>query len=113
VTLKTKIFDPFIDKYPLSVVDFWAPWCGPCKAMVPLIKNLSRSYRGRVAFGKLDIKENKRTAIKYHIMAVPNLIFFSYGKKITNMTGVRPIGEFRKKIDEILYKFKINDENDT
>lgn len=109
VSLNVRGFDGFIDKYPLSVVDFWAPWCGPCKVIAPRIRQLSKKYRGRAAFGKVDITDNRKLAGRYHVMGIPNLIFFSYGKKVTNITGVRSERDIRKTIDGILERFDRED----
>jgi thioredoxin 1 len=104
-TLNSKKFDKFINKYPLSIVDFWAPWCRPCHKLAPRIRQLSKEYKGRVAFGKLNVDEYKNVAQRYHLLSIPNLIFFSYGEKITNLSGVRSFNEIQKKIDDILLKF--------
>ena len=106
VTLNEKNFHEFIQKYPLSVVDFWAPWCGPCKAMIPRLRRLSKIYKGRVAFGRLNTQENKDIAKQYKIMGIPHLAFFSYGKKITSTTGLKSVGEIKDMIDARLEKNK-------
>ena len=105
LTLNTKGFDKFINKYPLSVVDFWAPWCAPCHTIAPHIRQLSKIFKGRVAFGKINISKNKGLAMRYHIHGIPNLVFFSYGEKVTNITGVNSIGVIKNKIDNILGRF--------
>ena len=105
-TLNSNKFDRFINKYPLSVVDFWAPWCKPCQVIAPRIRQLSKTYKGRAAFGKLNIDEYKNIAKRYHILGIPNLVFFSYGEKITNITGVRSINDIQKEIDGILLKLE-------
>lgn len=106
LTLSSSEFDNFINKYPVSIVDFWAPWCRPCKLIVPLIRQLSRRYKGKVAFGRLNIDQNRNLAKRYHVLAIPNLVFFSCGEKITNIAGVRSIKELQVKIDDILMKFE-------
>jgi thioredoxin 1 len=108
VTLKKKNFATFIDKYPLSVIDFWAPWCGPCKKIAPRIRQLSKLYTGTVAFGKVNIDDvqNMSLAKEYKIMGIPNLMFFSYGERVTSITGVRPVNSYKDKIESILEKFE-------
>jgi thioredoxin 1 len=104
VTLGENNFNKFIEKYPLSIVDFWAPWCAPCKEIAPRIRRLSKIYKGRVAFGKLDTQKNQDIAKKYKIMGIPHLVFFSYGKKISSITGVKSVGDIKDIIDDILKK---------
>ena len=103
LTLEGNNFNKFIEKYPLSMVDFWAPWCAPCKAMAPRLRRLSKIYKGKVAFGKLDIQKNKDIVKQYKITGIPHLAFFSYGKKITSITGLKSVGEIKDIIDD-LYK---------
>ena len=107
VTLNGTKFHDFIAKYPLSVIDFWAPWCGPCQKMTPRMRQLSKMYKGKVAFGKVNITEikNRSLAKEYKIMGIPNLMFFSYGERVTNITGVRPLNSIKAKIDSIIEKF--------
>ncbi len=105
VILDEKNFDDFIQKYPLSIIDFWAPWCNPCKAMIPRLRRLSKIYKGQLAFGRLDTQKNKNLANKHKIMSIPNLIFFSYGKKISSVTGLKSVGDIKDIIDDLLKKF--------
>lgn len=102
ITLDGKTFEDFIQKYPLSIVDFWASWCAPCKAMAPRLRRLSKIYKKKVVFGKLDIQENQDIAKKYKIMGIPHLIFFRYGKKISSMTGLKSVGDIKNIIEDIL-----------
>jgi len=106
VTLDGKTFNEFIQKYPLSMVDFWAPWCAPCRVIAPRIRRLSKIYKGKVAFGRLNTPKNEDIAKKYHIMGIPHLVFFRYGKKVTSITGVRSIGDLKDKIDDLLKKLE-------
>jgi len=105
-TLNNKKFYKFIEKYPLSIVDFWAPWCQPCITITPKIRQLSKMYKGKVAFGKLNVDNHKEISKRFHILAIPNLIFFSYGEKITNITGVKSFNEIQNKIEDLLAQFK-------
>ena len=109
ITLNNKKFDKFIDTYPLAIVDFWAPWCGPCKTIGPRLRQLSKMYQGKAAFGKVNVDEYKEITQRFHVLGIPNLIFFSYGKKVTNLTGVKPLSKIQSKIDEILVQFEKTD----
>jgi len=102
VSLTNEDFDQFINDFPLSVVDFWASWCAPCKAMVPRLRRLSKLYHKRVAFGKVDIQEYRHIAKKNKIMGIPHLIFFRYGKKVGSITGLKSIGSIKDVIEDLL-----------
>jgi len=102
VNLDGKKFEEFIQKYPLSVVDFWASWCAPCKAMTPRLRRLSNIYKGKVAFGKLNTQVNQDIAKQYKVMGIPHLVFFRHGKKIAALTGVKSVGDIKKVIEELL-----------
>ena len=104
VTLNENNFNLFIQKYPLSVVDFWAPFCGVCKALVPKLRRLSVIYKGKVAFGRINISENKDISKCYKIMGVPHLAFFNFGKMITSTTGVKSVGNIKDLIEDLLKK---------
>lgn len=104
VTLEKNNFKKFIEKYPLSIIDFWAPWCAPCREMAPRLRRLSKIYKGKVAFGKLDTQKNQDIAKKYKIMGIPHLIFFRFGKKVTSITGVKSVGAVKNVIDDLLKK---------
>jgi len=104
IELDEKGFEEFIKKYPLSIIDFWAPWCAPCKSMAPRLRRLSNIYKGKVAFGKINTQENQKIAKKYKIMGIPHLGFFRYGKKISSITGLKSVGDIKEVIDKILKK---------
>ncbi len=106
ITLEGKKFNEFIEKYPLSVIDFWAPWCGPCKKMSPRLRRLSTIYNGKIAFGRLNTQSNSDIAKQYKIMGIPHFGFFSYGKKIASMTGVKSVGDIRDTIEDLLKQKK-------
>ncbi len=102
VTLDGKTFEDFIQKYPLSVVDFWASWCAPCKLMAQRLRRLSNIYKGKVAFGKIDIQKNKDVSKKYKITGIPHLVFFSHGQKISSVNGLKSVGNIKDVIEDIL-----------
>jgi len=104
LTLDSNNFNEFIQKYKLSTVDFWASWCAPCRAMAPRLRRLSKLYRGKVAFGKLDTQKNQDIAKQYKIISIPHLMFFRNGKKVNSITGVKSVGYIKNLIEDLLKK---------
>ena len=102
VNLDENTFDDFIKGYPYAVVDFWASWCGPCKAMGPRLRRVSKLYQGTVAFGKLDVQKYKKTADRYHVRGIPHLVFFHNGKVVSSVTGVRSIGDLKQAVEAMI-----------
>jgi thioredoxin 1 len=84
------------------VVDFWAPWCGPCQMIAPITEKLSNEYKGKVKFCKLNVDENPQAARKYQIMSIPMLLFFNNGKVIDESLGAVPENMVRAKVDALL-----------
>ncbi|QJC27227.1 thioredoxin [Anaplasma platys] len=71
----------------LALVDFWAPWCGPCVALAPQLEKLAERYAGKVGMFKLDVQDNQETPIKFGVSAVPTMILFKDGKELTRIVG--------------------------
>jgi len=84
------------------VVDFWAPWCGPCRMIAPITEKLAKEYAGQVKFCKLNVDENRLAAQKYMVMSIPLLLFFKGGKVIEQSTGAVPESELRSKVESLL-----------
>lgn len=106
ISLDFNNFEDFICKYPLSVIDFYADWCKPCKDMAPRVRRLSKIYKDKVAFGKINIDENREIASSYDVMSVPQLLMFSYGRKMGEIIGLRSVGEIKRVIDNLLKRVK-------
>ena len=79
-----------IKKYPLMVVDCWAPWCGPCRMIGPIIEELAKEMKGKIVFGKLNVDENRETSMKYGIMSIPALLVFKNGNLVDSIIGAMP-----------------------
>ncbi|MHC1579704.1 MAG: thioredoxin [Candidatus Alkanophagales archaeon] len=95
-------FEEVIRKYPLVVIDFWAPWCPPCRMIAPIIDELARKYAGRVVFGKLNTDENVRTATALGIMAIPTLCIYKDGKLVDKIVGALPKRHLEARIEKWL-----------
>jgi thioredoxin len=91
-----------VTKYPILVVDFWAPWCGPCRMVSPIIEQLSREYSGRVAFGKVNVDENQRIAASFGIQSIPTLMMFKGSKAVDVIIGAMPKAQIEMKLKQQL-----------
>jgi thioredoxin 1 len=85
-----------------TLVDFWAPWCGPCRMVKPIVEELSEEYAGKVNFMKMDTDENPQIPTKYGIRSIPSLLIFQGGELKGTIVGFRPKSDLKKRIDEAL-----------
>lgn len=86
----------------LVMIDFWAPWCGPCRMISPTVEELSKEYSGRIKVMKLNTDENSEIATKYKIMGIPTIMFFKNGTKLDQIVGVVPKQQLKAKIESFL-----------
>ncbi|MGN6568432.1 MAG: thioredoxin [Flavipsychrobacter sp.] len=86
----------------LSVIDFWAPWCGPCLALGPTIEALAKDYDGKVNIGKVNVDENPTISINYGITSIPCVLFIKNGQVVDKQVGAAPRNVFEKKIQQHL-----------
>ena len=86
----------------LCMVDFWAPWCGPCVALSPTIDALSKEYEGKVSVGKVNVDENPNLSMEYEIRGIPCVVFIKNGEVVDKQVGAATKATYDKKIQELL-----------
>jgi len=97
--LSDKDIDETINKFETLVIDCWAPWCGPCRMVSPMVEELAKEMQGKIVFGKLNVDENQATSMKYQIMAIPSLLVFKNGKLIDKIVGAMPKEMLKQKLE--------------
>jgi thioredoxin 1 len=102
IVLTDSTFANEVTKYPLMLVDFWAPWCGPCRMVSPIIEQLLREYSDRVAFGKVNVDENQRIAASFGIQSIPTLMIFKGSKAVDVIIGAMPKAQIEMKLRQHL-----------
>lgn len=88
-----------LDSNKLSVVDFWAEWCGPCRAIGPVIEELAKEYDGKVNIGKLNVDHNPEVSMNYGITSIPAILFIKNGQVVDKLVGAQPKANFVRKIE--------------
>jgi len=103
ITLTDNNFTDEVEKATLPVlVDFWAPWCGPCKVQGPIVEELARELDGKVKVGKIDVDENQKTSSMFNIMSIPTLAIFQNGKIVKTMVGVTNKDTLKQTLQQFL-----------
>jgi len=102
VDLSDGTFTEVVQNHLLVVVDCWAPWCGPCYMVAPVVEDLARDYAGKILFGKLNVDENRRTAMQHQIMSIPTMLVFKNGKLVDRIIGAMPRQMLEPKITRYL-----------
>jgi len=107
IYLTDENFKKEIEDYKgVSLVDFWASWCGPCQMIVPIIEKLAKEYQGKVKIGKLEVDENPRIASKYDILSLPTLKIFVRGKVMEDFLGVQSEETLKESLEKWLQRNK-------
>ena len=97
-------FLEIINRYDVVIIDCWAPWCIPCRAMSPIIDELATILKGQVAFGKLDTDQNQQTAMRFEIESIPTLLVYKGGRLVNRLIGLRPKDEILAYLRPLIEK---------
>lgn len=100
IPLTDSNFDEIINQSSLALVDFWAPWCGPCLALAPIIEELAKEYLGKILVGKLNVDENPEMAERFQIYSIPTILIMKNGREVERIIGLVP----KKRIVAALIK---------
>ena len=95
-------FEQMLKEYPMLVVDCWAPWCGPCRMVAPIIDELAKDYQGKIAFGKLNVDNNRAVSTRFDIMSIPTLLVFKNGQLVDHKIGAMPKQVLENELTKLL-----------
>jgi thioredoxin 1 len=90
-----------LDSDKLTMIDFWAEWCGPCRAIGPVVEELAKEYDGKVNIGKVNVDQNPQLSVNFGITSIPAILFVKEGKVVDKLVGSQPKSNFVKKIEAL------------
>jgi len=99
IVVSDRNFEQTTKSYPLLVVDCWAAWCAPCRAIAPIVDELAKEYSGKVVFGKLNVDENPETTQRFGVMAIPTLLVMKDGQEVDRVVGIVPKNQLEAKVN--------------
>ncbi len=97
----TNFQEKVLDSDKLTMIDFWAEWCGPCRAIGPVVEELAKEYDGQVNVGKVNVEQNPQLSVNYGITSIPAIVFVKGGKVVDKLVGAQPKSNFVKKIEAL------------
>jgi thioredoxin 2 len=96
-------FSAEVESSPLPVLlDLWAPWCGPCRMVAPVVEELAKDMAGRVRVAKLNVDENPATATRFHVQSIPTLLVFKAGREMERIVGAQPKAEIARRLERVM-----------
>lgn len=102
LTVTDETFAADVEQSPLPVLlDMWAPWCGPCRTLAPVLDDLAREFAGRVRVAKLNVDENPRTAARFGVQSIPTLLALKAGREVDRIVGVHPRSEIARRMQRV------------
>jgi thioredoxin 2 len=102
VTVTDATFSAEVERSPLPVVlDMWAPWCGPCRMITPMIEELATEMAGRLRFAKLNVDENPATAARFNVRSIPTILVFKGGREVDRIVGVQPKSAMTRRLEKV------------
>ena len=100
--LTTAEFDSAVQSAALAMVDFWAPWCGPCRMLGPVVESLGEAYEGRVLIAKVNVDEEMELARRFDVANIPLVVFLKNGQEAERLVGLRPQEDLAAVLDRLL-----------